>query len=78
MSPEEFTLGAEIDEVTNVFNMGATAFYLLGGERDRSLAKWEAGEQLYKVAAKAVAPDRDSRYSSLAEFYEAWTRALKA
>jgi serine/threonine-protein kinase len=78
MSPEEFTLGAEIDEVTNVFNMGATAFCLLGGERDRSLAKWEAGEPLYEVAAKATAADRNSRYSSLAEFYEAWARALKA
>jgi serine/threonine-protein kinase len=78
MSPEEFELGAPIDEVTNVFNMGAMTFCLLGGERDRSLAKWEAGEQLYEVAAKATAPDRSSRYSSLTEFYEAWARALKA
>jgi serine/threonine-protein kinase len=59
MSPEEFELGAPIDEVTNVFNMGATAFCLLGGERDRSLAKWE-----------------DLRYSSLAEFYDAWVAAV--
>ena len=34
MSPEEFEPGAAIDEVTNVFTMGATAFALLGGERD--------------------------------------------
>jgi serine/threonine protein kinase, bacterial len=32
MSPEEFGLGAKIDERTNVFNMGAIAFGLLGGE----------------------------------------------
>lgn len=30
MSPEEFELGASIDAVTNVFNMGAMAFALLG------------------------------------------------
>lgn len=40
-SPEEFILDAPIDEVTNVFNMGATAFVLLGGASDRSFAKWE-------------------------------------
>ena len=39
MSPEEFELGAAIDEVTNVYTMGATAFVLLGGERDRSYRK---------------------------------------
>jgi serine/threonine protein kinase len=37
MSPEEFELGAQIDSRTNVFNMGATAFVLLGGEKDRNL-----------------------------------------
>lgn len=30
MSPEEFELGASIDAITNVFNMGAMAFALLG------------------------------------------------
>ena len=33
MSPEEFELNAIIDERTNVFNMGAMAFSLLGGEK---------------------------------------------
>lgn len=37
--PEEFTLGAVIDEVTNVYGMGATAFALFGGEKDRSFEK---------------------------------------
>jgi serine/threonine-protein kinase len=75
MSPEEFQFGAEIDEVTNVFNMGATAFCLLGGERDRSFSKWEAGGPLYEVALKAVNPDRKQRYASLREFYTAWSLA---
>ena len=36
MSPEEFTSGAVIDEVSNVYAMGAAAFELFGGGTDRS------------------------------------------
>lgn len=74
-SPEEYILGAPIDEVTNVYNMGAVAFVLLGGASDRSLAKWEAGQSLYDVAVRAVNPEREQRYSSVAEFKSAWDRA---
>lgn len=73
MSPEEFILGAEIDERTNVFNIGAIAFGLLGGELDRSFLKWEAGQELYEVAVKAVEESRSRRFSSVEEFFLAWT-----
>ncbi|WP_028545303.1 serine/threonine protein kinase [Paenibacillus taiwanensis] len=76
MSPEEFELGALIDKRTNVFNMGAVAFSLIGGERDRSCAKWEASDALYQVAAKAVSLERDERFASVAAFYDAWNEAL--
>ncbi|KFN02717.1 serine/threonine protein kinase [Bacillus clarus] len=75
MSPEEFQLNASIDETTNVFNMGAVAFALLGGERDRSIAKWEASKMLYEVAYRAVEKERDKRYASVQEFYDAWIDA---
>ncbi len=39
MSPEEFELNAIIDSRTNVFNMGAIAFAILGGGKDRSFTK---------------------------------------
>ncbi|MDR2361007.1 MAG: phosphotransferase, partial [Oscillospiraceae bacterium] len=39
VSPEERTDGAVIDEVTNVYTMGATAFCLFA-DSDRSLEKW--------------------------------------
>ncbi|MFD1954546.1 serine/threonine protein kinase [Paenibacillus thailandensis] len=78
MSPEEFEFGAPIDERTNVFTMGATAFALLGGELDRSFEKWEAGEALYQVALQAVNPDRMTRYESLTEMKRAWDSALKS
>jgi len=77
MSPEEFEYGAPIDERSNVFTMGATAFALLGGERDRAFGKWEAGEALYNVALRAVHPDREMRYRSLTEWKSAWDSALQ-
>jgi serine/threonine-protein kinase len=76
MSPEEFEFGAAIDEITNVFTMGAIAFALLGGEVDRSFEKWEGNEALYEVACKAVSPDRSQRYASIAVFRRAWNEAL--
>lgn len=75
MSPEEFTLGAAIDELTNVYLMGATAFALFGGEKDRSIEKWRLGDELYKVALKAVNDNRDKRQQSLSDFECEWNRA---
>lgn len=72
MSPEEFSLASEIDGQSNVFNMGAIAFALVGGTLDRSYSNWEAGEELYQVAKKAVEKDRNSRYASLFDFYTEW------
>ncbi len=74
MSPEEYQLGAVIDERTNVFNLGAMAFCLLGGDGDRDYGKWEAGEALYQVAARAISPERDRRYASVAEYSREWRR----
>lgn len=77
MSPEEFGLGAQIDAKTNVFNMGATAFVLLGGEIDRSFSKWEAGKQLYDIALQAVEENHDLRHCSVTEFYAVWQSTRK-
>ncbi|WP_347880706.1 serine/threonine protein kinase [Paenibacillus sp. F411] len=72
MSPEEFELGAKIDSRTNVYNMGAIAFGLLGGELDRTYEKWEAGKELYFVACNAINADKNMRYPSVKDFYNAW------
>ncbi|WP_078552030.1 protein kinase domain-containing protein [Alkalihalobacterium alkalicellulosilyticum] len=74
-SPEEYELGAPIDSKTNVFTLGAMAFVLLGGELDRSLSKWDAGHELYEVALKAVEENRENRYGTVKEFYNAWNEA---
>ena len=77
MSPEEFKKGELIDEITNIYTMGATAFVFLGGENDRSFNKWRAGKNLYDVALKAVEPDRNNRYQTISEFIHNWNEALK-
>lgn len=63
MSPEEFTLGATIDEVTNVYTLGAFAFYALGDETDRRYEKWQAEKGFFDIATKATSPDRALRLS---------------
>ena len=72
MSPEEFELNAMIDARTNVFNMGAMAFAILGGGKDRSFTKWEASRDLYEIAYRAVNENRMERYVSVETFYEEW------
>ncbi|WP_054024444.1 serine/threonine-protein kinase [Bacillus sp. FJAT-28004] len=75
MSPEEFQLGAEIDERSNVFLMGATAFQLFGCGSERSLEKWEADEKLFLIALKAINNEKGDRYQTIDEYYEAWNNA---
>ncbi|GAB6453693.1 MULTISPECIES: hypothetical protein [Bacillus] len=75
-SPEEYELGSPIDSITNVFNLGAIAFGLLGGEMDRSFSKWGASQGLYEVVLRAVEEDRNKRYSTIKDFYDAWKSVL--
>ncbi|MCA0149597.1 phosphotransferase [Rossellomorea vietnamensis] len=74
MAPEEFQEGAAIDEITNVYVMGATAFALFGGEKDRSRGKWRLSDGLYEVALRAVSDDREARQPSLLELKREWDR----
>lgn len=75
-APEEYQPGAVIDEITNVYTLGATAFALFGGY-ERTMDTWQLGERLYKVAAKAVSAARASRWQSIGQFREEWERAEK-
>ena len=72
MSPEEFTLGAEIDEVTNVYAMGAAAFALFANS-DRSAEKWPLDMKLYNVVKKAVSDERGQRQRSIKALIDEWT-----
>lgn len=70
-SPEEFELGATLDEITNVYTLGATAFAMFG-EYHRTQDKWQLSDRLFEIAAKAVSDDRAQRQQSISEFREAW------
>lgn len=72
MSPEEFRLGAPIDERTNVYTLGALAFMVFGDERERTREHWTASDALFDVAQRATQGDRSARYPSITAFAEAW------
>ena len=75
-SPEEHQLGAVIDEVTNVYTLGATAFALFGGY-NRTEDAWELSDKLFAVAAKAVREDCMQRQQSIKQFIKEWEAALQ-
>ena len=70
-SPEEYQLGAPIDEVTNVYTLGAAAFALFGNG-DRTREKWQLNGRLFDVAAKAVSDERTERQQSVRQLKEEW------
>lgn len=76
-SPEEFILGAPIDSKSNVFTLGSIAFGLLGGETDHSYIKWDAGQAYHDITLRAVNPDRELRYETVAQFKQVWDSVQK-
>ena len=90
-APEEYCYGAAIDEITNVYTLGALLFDSFFGHyteeeiRTRyeqnafspcSFEQWELNRACYDVACKAVSPKRLKRYSSIDSFYKDWKQAL--
>lgn len=92
-APEEYIFNAVIDEVTNVYTLGALLFNNYFGNYTESevqlryaqnrfapcsFEKWDLNKQCYEAALKAVEPDRSKRYQSIEDFHRAWTLALQA
>lgn len=75
MSPEEFELGAVLDEVTNVYTLGATAFALFSNYK-RSSDAWMLHEKAFSVAKKAVHNERGKRQQSIKEFITEWENSF--
>jgi serine/threonine-protein kinase len=70
MAPEEFSLGAPIDERTTAFVMARTALVLLSdGTLDRPACK--ASDHLYAVLQEAVT----TRFPTYSAFHAAWRAA---
>src|SRR5689334_8290505 len=63
MAPEEFELGARVDERTTVFNLGRAASVFLG----------ERGTPNQLAAAtRACSPDPEARFATVEAFHAAW------
>lgn len=89
-APEEYNYGSCIDEVTNVFTVGALIFNFFGEFtqqeiNDRyqfnkftpcSLDKWELNKRSYLAAVRAIDPDRKLRYQTISDFRRDFMRAL--
>ena len=73
-APEEFRPGDILDEVTNVYTLGATAFALFGGY-ERTRDQWQLSDALFEVAVKAVSNERESRFPSIKAFRTEWVNA---
>lgn len=71
MSPEEFELGATIDEVTNVYLLGQTAFALFS-DSNHSEEAWPLNKKLYNVLQKAINNDRIERQQSIKQLIDEW------
>lgn len=75
MSPEEYELGAPLDEITNVFTIGRMGFSIFT-DSDFELEHWPLSESAFHVLEKAASPERSDRYTSIAELKAEWLEAL--
>ena len=72
MAPEEFELGAAIDQRTNVFMLGRTVRELPSDHPAERLS-----DELRNVSHRACLPNPSDRYPTVAEFHAAWTAARR-
>lgn len=73
MSLEEFEKGAVLDEITNVYTLGAMAFALFGNY-ERNFENWSLNKDSYNVAVKATSDNRNNRYQSVEELIDEWNK----
>jgi hypothetical protein len=71
MSPEENRVAGLVDEISNVYTLGATAFVFFA-EEQRSADKWTLNSDLYEVAKKAVNLKRNKRQQTIKKFIDEW------
>lgn len=89
-APEEYILGALIDEKTNIFTLGALLFDFFGiysGSEIESryinnrflpcpLEKWILNKESYFAVLQAAKPNRAKRYKTIYDFHKAFQAAI--
>ena len=84
MSPEENRVYGLVDEISNVYTMGATAFcffadamFTEGFTQGNNYLRenWELSQALHEVAKKAVSEPRCERQQSIHSFIADWKKA---
>lgn len=74
MAPEEFQLGAKLDQRTTVFTLGRLAWHF-GTRLTEREDDFCGGRNLAAVVHRACAPSRSERFATVAHLHEAWTAA---
>lgn len=74
MAPEEFVLGAPIDQATTVFTLGRLIWHFGTGLSEQAVDFCGDG-RLAETVRRAIAADPDQRYSTVAGFADAWFEA---
>ncbi|MDD4797400.1 MAG: serine/threonine protein kinase [Eubacteriales bacterium] len=77
MSPEEYRIGGLLDEITNVYTMGATAFVLFS-DNNRLSEAWPLSAALYAVVKKSISEQRQARQQTIEQLITEWNRAKAA
>ena len=72
MAPEEFELGATIDERTTVFTMGRTAAVLMSNNSLERNA-FRGTDDQYEVMVRSCAQNPEDRFQTVADMYAAWS-----
>jgi serine/threonine-protein kinase len=89
-APEEYEKGSPIDEITNVFTLGALIFDFFGYFSNEdiqsrytnnkfipcSISNWSLNESSYNVVNKAVNQNRSKRFKSIDEFQLSWLKCF--
>ena len=75
-APECYQAGADIDERTMVYEMGALSHLFLGDPKVENLHEWHGPDLLRRVAAAALNPRPQDRYPSMRTFLHAWRTAV--
>jgi hypothetical protein len=77
MALEEWTKGAAIDQVTNVFTLGRTAAEFLG-RGSASPETWMGSSEMRAVTLRTISQNRWERHQSVREFVTDWRSATES